>query len=84
MRSDKKIDQQGTPVDGDEILIRLLCSPLQYDKVTRQVSIDAFDLRMMGKNHDNPIPGSGLRRGSPETNWGWGAPGGPQVPSCSP
>jgi len=54
MRNDKKIDPQGTPVEGDEVLIRLLCSPLQYDKDTRQVSIDAFDLRMMGKNHDNP------------------------------
>ena len=43
MRSDKKIDQQGTPVDGDEILIRMLCSPLQYDKETQQVSIDAFE-----------------------------------------
>jgi len=53
MRSDKKIDSQGKPVDDDEILIRLLCSPLQYDKETKQVSIDAFDLRMMGKNHDN-------------------------------
>lgn len=54
MRTDMKIDSQGTPVDGDEMLIRLLCSPLQYDKETRQVSIDAFNLRMMGKNHDNP------------------------------
>ena len=29
-------------------------------------------------------PGDKLGLGSPETNWGWGAPGGPQVPSCSP
>lgn len=54
MRSNKKIDPQGTPVEGDEILVRLLCSPLQYDRETQQVSIDAFDLRMMGRNHDNP------------------------------
>ena len=64
MRSDKKIDPQGIPVAGDETLIRLLCSPLQYDKETRQVSIDAFDLRMMGKNHDNPEHFASLGRTS--------------------
>lgn len=64
MRSDKKIDPQGTPVDGGEMLIRLLCSPLQYDKVTRQVSIDAFDLRMMGPAHDNPEHFASLGRRS--------------------
>lgn len=64
MRSDKKIDQQGTPVDGDEILIRMLCSPLQYDKETQQVSIDAFDLRMMGPAHDNPEHYASLGRRS--------------------
>lgn len=64
MRGDKKIDPQGTSLDGDEILIRLLCSPLQYDKATRQVSIDAFDLRMMGKNHDNPEHFASLGRRS--------------------
>ncbi len=64
MRSDKKIDPQGTPVGEDEVLIRLLCSPLQYDKETKQVSIDAFDLRMMGKNHDNPEHYASLGRRS--------------------
>lgn len=64
MKSDKKIDPQGIPVEGDETLIRLLCSPLQYDKETRQVSIDAFDLRMMGKDHDNPEHFASLGRTS--------------------
>lgn len=64
MRSDKKIDLQGTPVAGDEVLIRLLCSPLHYDKETQQVSIDAFDLRMLGKNHDNPEHYASLGRSS--------------------
>ena len=30
----------------------------------RQVSIDAFDLRMMGENHDNPEHFASLGRGS--------------------
>lgn len=64
MRSDKKIDPQGCPVEGDEILYRMLCSPLQYDRETLQVSIDAFDLRMMGENHDNPEHFASLGRES--------------------
>ena len=64
MRSDKKIAPQGVPVEDDELLIRLLCSPLQYDKETQQVSIDAFDLRMMGKNLDNPEHYASLGRRS--------------------
>lgn len=64
MRSDKKIDPQGNPVEGEEVLIRLLCSPLQYDKETQQVSIDAFDLRMMGPKHDNPEHFASLGRNS--------------------
>lgn len=64
MRSDKKIDPQGRLVEVDEMLYRLLCSPFQYDRETRQVSIDAFDLRMMGENHDNPEHFASLGRGS--------------------
>ena len=64
MRNDNRIDLQGCIVEGDEVLYRLLCSPLQYDKETQQVSIDAFDLRMLGKNRDNPEHFASLGRGS--------------------
>ena len=54
MRTDKKIDYSASSVTNDEVLIRLLCSPLYYDEVTGQVSIDAFDLRMMGQKGNQP------------------------------
>lgn len=54
MRDDKKIDHEAEPIGGDEKMLRLLCSPLQYDETTGLVSVDAFDLRLLGRNKDNP------------------------------
>ena len=62
MRRDKAIDYTAGSINDDEKLIRLLCSPLQYDKTTHQVSVDAFDLRLLGKNGDNPEPYTSLIR----------------------
>lgn len=49
MRQSKKIDYNAAPVGDGAVLIRLLCSPLYYDKETNIVSAEAFNLRMMGK-----------------------------------
>ena len=54
MRTNKKIDYSASSVTNDEVPIRSLCSPLYYDEVTGQVSIDAFDLRMMGQKGNQP------------------------------
>jgi len=50
MRTSSKIDNSASPVMGGDLLIRLLCSPLYYDKETHIVSAEAFNLRMMGKD----------------------------------
>lgn len=52
MRTHKEIDTSTGCVDGTVSLIRLLCTPLYYNEMTRQVNPDAFDLRLTGKNHD--------------------------------
>lgn len=62
MRSHPKIDSDAAAVGNEERIVRLLCSPFQYDAVTHQVSIDAFNLRMMGKNHDNLEPFASVAR----------------------
>lgn len=54
MRRDKRIDYSADHITDDEVIIRLLCSPLYYDETTGQVNIDAFDLRMMGRLQDQP------------------------------
>ena len=54
MRRDKKIDYSAESIADDEVIMRLLCSPLYYDETTGQVNIDAFDLRMMGRLQDQP------------------------------
>jgi hypothetical protein len=54
MRSDKSIDYDAPSIGDKETLIRLLCSPLYYDEATGQVSIDAFDLRMLGRKQNQP------------------------------
>ena len=54
MRTDKKIDYLSERIADDEVLLRLLCSPLYYDETTGQVNVDAFDLRMMGRTQDQP------------------------------
>ena len=48
------IDSEALAVEDDERLVRLLCSPLYYDRQTGMVSPDAFDLRILGKNKDKP------------------------------
>jgi len=49
MRTSTDIDYDADKIDIEETLIRLLCSPLYYNEQTKQVNIDAFDLRMLGK-----------------------------------
>ena len=56
MRTHKEIDASAGCVGGTVSLIRLLCTPLYYNETTRQVNPDAFDLRLMGKNHDQKEP----------------------------
>lgn len=41
------IDPNALPVNDDETLIRLLCSPLYYDAENDLVNNDAFDLRIL-------------------------------------
>jgi hypothetical protein len=50
MRNCKEIDYKAEPIKKGDLLIRLLCSPLYYDKITHIVSAEAFNLRMMGKD----------------------------------
>lgn len=45
----KSIDDNGTPIDDNELLLRLLCSPQYYDEETGIVNVDAFDLRKLSK-----------------------------------
>jgi len=42
MRSNKSIDYSAPAIGDDEVMIRLICSPLYDDEATGQVSIDAF------------------------------------------
>ena len=55
MRTNHEIDYEAEKVGEKEMLIRLLCSPLYYDEQTRQVNIDAFDLRMLGKRPETYV-----------------------------
>lgn len=48
-RNSKKIDYEASPIGDEECLVRLLSSPLCYDKETNQVTVDAFDLRLLGR-----------------------------------
>ena len=50
MRTSKKIDYDAEAIGDGETMIRLLCSPLYYDRETHIVSAEAFNLRMMGRN----------------------------------
>lgn len=54
MRTDKAIDYQAPAIVDNEVLIRLLCSPLYYDETTGQINVDAFDLRMLGRLQNQP------------------------------
>lgn len=56
------IDHSASAVVGEERLVRLLCSPLYYDKETGIVNPDAFDLRMLGRNKDVPETYASLGR----------------------
>ena len=62
MRQSNKIDYAAEPIGGEELMIRLLCSPLYYDKATHIVSAEAFNLRMMGKEANTPEPYASLGR----------------------
>lgn len=53
-RNNKHIDHHANPLAKEEMMIRLLCSPLYYDKTTRIVSAEAFNLRMMGRKKTEP------------------------------
>ncbi len=55
MRTTPEIDYDADKIGSEETLIRLLCSPLFYNEQTKQVNIDAFDLRMLGKRPETYI-----------------------------
>ncbi len=49
MRRCKSIDYSPeNSIPDSELLVRLLCTPLYYNKETQQVNPDAFDLRLLG------------------------------------
>ena len=55
MRTSPEIDYDADKIGNEETLIRLLCSPLYYNEQTKQVNIDAFDLRMLGKRPETYV-----------------------------
>ena len=55
MRTSPEIDYDADKIGSEETLIRLLCSPLYYNEQTKQVNIDAFDLRMLGKRPETYV-----------------------------
>ncbi len=55
MRTTPEIDYDADKIGSEETLIRLLCSPLFYNEQTKQVNIDAFDLRMLGKRPETYV-----------------------------
>lgn len=55
MRTSPEIDYDADKIGSEETLIRLLCSPLYYNEQTKQVNIDAFDLRMIGKRPESYV-----------------------------
>jgi hypothetical protein len=62
MRQNNKIDYTAEPIGEEEFMIRLLCSPLYYDKATHIVSAEAFNLRMMGREANTPEQYASLGR----------------------
>lgn len=48
----KIIDGNTEPIGNDESLVRLLCTPLYFNKELKTVNADAFDLRVL-KSGDN-------------------------------
>lgn len=62
MRQSKEIDYKAEHIGGEEHMIRLLCSPLYYDKDTHIVSAEAFNLRLLGKDKSKPETYASLGR----------------------
>lgn len=59
MSIDSIIDNNAAAkIKDEEDLLRLLCSPLFYDEETKQVNVDAFDLRMIKTKDGELFPES--------------------------